>query len=157
MQHHGMALALAVIVAGFGLDAAPEQGDLPKIQGKWEASVGRRKEFAVSLEVKGSEVSAMITPKVGPKLRASGEWQLDESASPRSLDWIKFSTVDGTEVPTLHSIYRLEGDRLILRSGGFNDDRPKAFEKGGEGCWTDVLVFTRPGSTPKADAISNGH
>ena len=50
---------------------------------------------------------------------------------------------------------RVEGDRLIVRSGGFNDDRPKAFEKGGEGCWTDVLVFTRPVEAPKADAVTS--
>src|SRR5947209_163436 len=108
-------LLLVAIVAGFGLGAAPEQGDLPRLQGRWEASVGRRKEFAVVLEVKGREVAATITPKIGPKLKANGELQLDESVSPRSLDWVKFSTADGTEVPPLHAIYRLEGDRLILR------------------------------------------
>jgi uncharacterized protein (TIGR03067 family) len=152
---HRRMMAVAAMVASFGLGAAPEQGDLPKLQGRWEASVGRRKEFAVTLEVKGREVSATITPKIGPKLKASGELQLDETVSPRSLDWVKFSTVDGTEVPTLHSIYRLEGDRLIVRSGGFNDDRPKAFEKGGEGCWTDVLVFTRPEAAPKSDTVTS--
>ena len=67
---------------GFRPGAAPEQGDLPRLQGRWEASVGRRKEFAVALEVKGREVSATITPKIGPKLRANGELQLDETVSP---------------------------------------------------------------------------
>jgi uncharacterized protein (TIGR03067 family) len=148
-------MVLAAVVASLGFGAAPEQGDLPKLQGRWEASVGRRKEFAVALEVKGREVSATITPKIGPKLKANGELQLDETVNPRSLDWVHFSTVDGTEVPTLHAIYRLEGNRLIVRSGGFNDDRPKVFEKGGEGCWTDVLVFTRPVEAPKADAVTS--
>src|SRR4051794_5198922 len=101
---HRRLMAVAVLMVSFGLGAAPDQGDLPKLQGRWEASVGRRKEFAVTLEVKGREVSATITPKIGPKLKASGELQLDETASPRSLDWVKFSTLDGTEVPTVHSI-----------------------------------------------------
>ena len=148
---------MALMVAGLGLGSAPDQGDLPRFQGRWEASVGRRKEFRVSLEVKGREVAATITPKVGPKLKANGELQLDESVSPRSLDWVKFSTVDGTEVPTLHAIYRLEGDRLIVRSGGFNDDRPKVFEKGGEG--TGPRSWSSPGPTrpPKADAVGSSH
>ena len=152
---HRRLMVVAVVLTSFGLGAAPEQGDLPRLQGRWEASVGRRKEFVVSLEVKGREVSATITPKFGPKLKANGELQLDESASPRSLDWVKFSTPDGIEVPKLLSIYRLEGDRLIVRSGGFNDARPKAFEKGGAGCWSDVLVFTRPVEAPKADAVTS--
>ena len=152
---HKRLIVAAAVVSSLGLGAAPEPGDLGKLQGRWEASVGRRKEFAVTIEVKGHEVAATITPKIGPKLKANGELQLDETVTPRSLDWVKFSTLDGTEVPTLHAIYRLEGDRLIVRSGGFNDDRPKAFEKGGEGCWTEVLVFTRPSTPPKAEADSS--
>ena len=148
-------LAIMAVFAGLGVAPDQDQGDLTRIQGHWEASVGRKKEFAVSLDVKGNEVSATITPRIGPKVKASGELQLDESVSPRSLDWVKFSTVDGTQVPTLHSIYRLEGDRLLVRSGGFNDDRPKAFEKGGEGVWTEVLVFKRPESTPKAESVTS--
>ena len=146
-----------LVVSALAMGAEPDKGDLGKLQGSWEASVGKKREVKVSLEVKGNEVSATITPKLGPKVKANGELQLDESASPRSLDWVKFSTPDGIEVPKLLSIYRLEGDRLIVRSGGFNDARPKAFEAGGEGIWTDVLVFTRPASTAKSDAAtSNG-
>ena len=127
--------------------------DLAKIQGRWEASVGKKHEFAVVLEVKGNDVSATISPRRGPKLKANGALQLDPAASPRSLDWVKFSTADGIEVPKIQSIYRLEGDQLIVRSGGFNDARPKTFEAGGEGVWTQVLVFTRPASAEKTVAV----
>ena len=148
-------LVIAVLAIS-AMGAGPvENGDLGKIQGRWEASVGKKREFSVSLEVKGHEVSATISPRRGPKLKANGELQLDETASPRSLDWVKFSTPDGIEVPKLQSIYRLEGDRLIVRSGGFNDERPKAFERGGEGVWTDVLVFTRPGPSATATAATS--
>ena len=128
--------------------AEPEAAsDLGKIQGRWEASVGKKREMAVALEVKGNDVSATISPKRGPKLKASGALQLDPKASPGSLDWVNFSTPEGIEVPRLLSIYRLEGDRLIVRSGGFNDARPRSFEAGGEGIWTEVMVFTRPAAT----------
>jgi len=152
MRRH--VLFLIAVLAVPSLGAGPESGDLSRIQGRWEASIGRRKDFSVSLEIKGNDVAATITPKLGPKVRASGELQLDEAASPRSLDWVKFSTLDGQEVPRLLSIYRLEGDRLLIRSGGFNDDRPSTFEKGGEGPWTDVLVFNRA-AAPKADSVTS--
>ncbi len=143
-----------VAVLASALGAAPEGSDLGRLQGRWEASVGKKREFSVSLDVKGNEVSATITPRRGPKVRASGELQIDEAASPRALDWVNFSTPDGIEVPRLLSIYRLEGDRLILRSGGFNDARPRAFEAAGEGVWSEVLVFTRPQEAPKTAAVT---
>lgn len=80
--------------------------------------------------------------------------QPDEATSPRSLDWVRFSTLDGAEVPRLLSIHRIEGDRLIVRSGGSNDSRPRAFEGGGEGCWTEGLVFCRPDPGRVADPVS---
>jgi len=147
-------IILVALLAASTMGAEPEKGDLSRLQGRWEASVGKRRDFSVALEVKGNEVSATITPRRGPKLKASGELQIDEGAIPRSLDWVKFSTPDGIEVPKLLSIYRLEGDRLLVRSGGFNDARPKAFEAGGEGVWTEVLVFTRP-APPKSDAVTS--
>jgi uncharacterized protein (TIGR03067 family) len=143
------------ILAASAMGAAAEDTDLSKLQGRWEASVGKKKDFSVTLEVKGNDVSATITPKRGPKVKANGELHLNETASPRSLDWVKFSTPDGIEVPKLLSIYRLEGDRLFVRSGGFNDVRPKAFEAGGEGVWTEVLVFTRPPAAPKSNSVTS--
>ena len=148
--------SVLTVSAVLAMGAAPEGSDLSKLQGQWEASVGKRREFSVVLEVKGNDVSATITPKIGPKVKATGELQLDEGASPRSLDWVKFSTPDGIEVPKLLSIYRLEGDRLILRSGGFNDARPKVFERGGEGLWSEVMVFTRPATVAKSDTAHSG-
>lgn len=145
---------MLVLLAAASLGAAPEESDLSKLQGYWETSVGRRREISVTIEIKGNDVAATVTPKVGPKLRVSGELQVDEAASPRSLDWVKFSTLDGQEIPRLLSIYRLEGDRLVVRSGGFNDSRPKVFEKGGEGVWSEVVVFTRP-AAPKPDAVTS--
>ncbi len=143
-----------LIVSVSAADPTPA-GDLGRMQGRWETSVGKRHDFSVILDVKGSDVAATISPKVGPKLKAIGAMQLDEAATPRSLDWVDFSTPDGVEVPRILSIYRLEGDRLILRSGGFNDARPRSFEAGGEGVWTDVLVFRRPPAGDKVPVVSS--
>lgn len=154
MRLRSLMILSVLIVPAMG--AEPESGsDLSKMQGRWEATVGKKREFSVSLEVKGNEVSATIVPKRGPKLKASGELQLDPTVTPRSLDWVKFSTPDGIEVPKVLSIYRLEGEKLILRSGGFNDTRPKSFEAGGEGVWTEVMVFTRPAPPEKSATVSS--
>jgi uncharacterized protein (TIGR03067 family) len=145
MSIRAFVIPAVLVVSAMG--AGPESGDLNKLQGTWEASVGKKQEFSVTLEVKGNDVTATIKPKKGPKLKANGELQIDEKASPRKLDWVKFSTPDGIEVPKMLSIYRLEGEKLYVRSGGFNDSRPKAFEAGGEGLWSEVVVFTRPAKT----------
>jgi uncharacterized protein (TIGR03067 family) len=150
-------LTVVAVLAASAMGASPEGSDLNKLQGRWEASVGKRREFSVTIEVKGNEVTATITPRRGPKVKANGELQLDEKSSPRSLDWVKFSTPDGIEVPRLLSIYRLEGDRLIVRSGGFNDVRPKAFEAGGEGIWTEVMVFTKLTAEPRSEPVTSNH
>ena len=153
MRLRSLMILSVMIVPAMG--AEPETGgDLGKIQGHWEASVGKKRDFSVALEVKGNDVSATISPKRGSKLKASGELQLDPTVTPRSLDWVRFSTPDGIEIPRVLSIYRLEGDKLIVRSGGFNDARPKSFEAGGEGVWTDVMVFTRPPATEKSATVS---
>jgi uncharacterized protein (TIGR03067 family) len=149
MRLRSLLILSMLIVPAMG--AEPEAGtDLSKIQGRWEATVGKKRELSVVLEVKGNDVSATISPKRGPKLKATGELQIDPAVTPRSLDWVKFSTPDGIEVPKILSIYRLEGDKLIVRSGGFNDARPKSFDAGGEGIWTEAMVFTRPAATAKA-------
>jgi hypothetical protein len=67
---------------------------------------------------------------------------VDESASPRALDWVDLNTSDGIEVPDHEAIHGLEGDRFTLRSGGFNDARPRDFEAG-DGIWANVFVFQR--------------
>jgi hypothetical protein len=42
----------------------------------------------------------------------------------------------------MQAIYRFDGEQLTMRSGGFNDGRPTAFEPG-DGIWADVLTFRR--------------
>ncbi len=135
-----MAGLLLVVASG----AAPVlQGDLARLQGQWETKVGQKKATVVRIEIKGTTVAATISTPHGIKIKADGEVKLNETAVPKALDWVKFTTLDGEEVPEVRAIYRLDGDRLVIRSGGFNDQRPKEFNPG-EGVWASVLVFERP-------------
>ena len=118
------------------------EGDLVKLQGRWAAKVGTGGEFAVELTIRGRAVVASIREAGGGTLRAQGELRIDEAARPKRLDWVKLATADGQEVPDLLGIYRLEGDRLLLRNGGLHGERPSRFEDG-DGVWAGVLVFER--------------
>jgi uncharacterized protein (TIGR03067 family) len=141
MKKRSLLMGLLVMVVLTG--AAPElSGDVARLQGRWGTRLGAKKEVEVVLTIKGCRVNATITTPAGMKVKAAGELKLDEATQPKSLDWIKFKTPDGVEVPELQAIYRLEGNRLTLRSGGFNDSRPTTFEPG-DGIWADVLVFER--------------
>jgi uncharacterized protein (TIGR03067 family) len=139
---YSLSLLLVVMASG----AAPSvQGDLAKLQGCWQTKVGLKKATTVKIEIRGNSVAATISTPQGVKIQADGEVKIDETVSPKALDWIKFTTGDGEEVPEVHAIYRIEGERLFIRSGGFNDQRPKGFNPG-EGVWANVLVFERPAS-----------
>jgi uncharacterized protein (TIGR03067 family) len=134
------------LLAVLALGAAPaSNGDLTKLQGRWETKVGLRKATVVSIEIKGKAVVATILTPQGRKIQADGELKIDETTTPKALDWVKFTTIDGEVVPEMRAIYRLEEGRLYIRSGGFNDDRPTEFNPG-EGVWANVLVFQRPAS-----------
>jgi uncharacterized protein (TIGR03067 family) len=130
------------VAAISGAAPAPDS-DLAKLQGRWETKVGLRKATVVRIEFKGSTVAATILTPQGRKIQADGEVKIDESTQPKALDWVKFTTLDGEEVPEMHAIYRIEQGRLYIRSGGFNDQRPTEFHPG-EGVWAKVLVFQRP-------------
>jgi uncharacterized protein (TIGR03067 family) len=138
-------VSLSLLLVAMAAGAVPEtnHGDLTKLQGRWETKVGLRKATVVSIEIKGKAVAATISTPQGRKIHADGELKIDETVTPKALDWVKFTTIDGEEVPEMHAIYRLEEGRLYIRSGGFNDDRPTEFNPG-EGVWANVLVFQRP-------------
>ena len=139
-----IAMALGLVLAVSAIGGAPStEGDLGKLQGPWETKVGLKKGTTVRIEIKGKDVAATISTPLGIKIQAEGELKIDEAVSPKAIDWIKFTTLDGEEVPEVRAIYRLEGERFVIRSGGFNDRRPKEFNPG-EGVWANVLVFERP-------------
>jgi uncharacterized protein (TIGR03067 family) len=137
-------VSLSLLLVAMLSGASPSvDGDLARLQGRWQTKIGLRKATVVMIVIKGNAVAATISTPQGREIKADGQLKIDENASPKALDWVKFTTIDGEEVPEMHAIYRLEDGRLFIRSGGFNDQRPTEFNPG-DGVWAKVLVFQRP-------------
>ena len=132
--------------AGWAGEATSSAGDLARLQGKWTAMAGTRREIRVAMEINGRDVKVHIRTPQGLEIRAEGEIKLDESTSPRSLDWVKFSGPDQQQFPAVAAVYKLEGDTFTVCNGGFLGRRPKEF-KPGESALADVVVFRRPAAT----------
>ena len=116
-----------------------------------QQETGARREVRVLLEIKGCKATATIKTPHGAKLLLTGEVKLDETTSPRRVDWIKFTGADQQEFPALLGIYSLEGDRFTVCNGGLNGSRPREF-KPGDGILAEVVRFERDRSL--ADAKS---
>ena len=143
-----LAMALAaeshcwIIARAGGPEAIAANSDLGRLQGRWAARAGARKEIQVVLTIKGRNVDVSITTAQGIRLKAQGEVKLDETRSPRQVDWIKFSTADDQEFPEMAGIYKLDGDQFTVCNGGMHGSRPKEF-KPGDGVLAEVVVFQR--------------
>ena len=131
---------------------AATPGDLGRLQGRWTATAGPKGAFPVVLEVRGREVRVEIRPPVGPPIRARGELQVDDAASPKALDWLRFTALDGQALPEILAIYELDGDTFRICNGGPHNPRPEAFEPG-DGVLADVVTFRRV-ATPEAPAVA---
>lgn len=132
---------LALAPTARAADDAPE-GDLGKIQGKWKAMVGPEKNIPITLEIKGQKITASFTTPEGEDRTLKGELKLDEKASPRQIDWVKFEKPDGGEFESNPGIYKLDGDELTVCNGGPGGDRPSEF-KDGDGGPPNLIVFKR--------------
>jgi uncharacterized protein (TIGR03067 family) len=134
-------LCRVAAVAG-GPETISANSDLGRLQGRWTARAGARKEIQVALTIEGRRVDLDVNTTQGIRFRAQGEVELDEKTSPRKLDWIKFSSADQQEFPQIPGIYKLDGDSFTVCTGGMNGSRPKDF-KPGDGVLSEVVVFQR--------------
>ena len=132
-------LTLALLAA----TTVARAGDLDKLQGRWECRGGPKRDVSVSLEFKGETATLTLGTAAGLKIKAKGRLVLDESTSPKTLDWVGFKGLDGQEVPEILGIYDLDGESLKLCNGGFSGGRPAEF-KPGEGPLAEVVVMGRP-------------
>ena len=144
----------ALLVSAFFVAAAPAaaaeiQGDLARLQGRWTAQAGPRRDILVVLEVEGHRIRVGITTPLGLALRVRGELALDETTAPRALSWTKLSVLDGQDLPDIPAIYDLRDDAFRVCNGGPNGDRPTEFQAG-DGILADLLTFRRAGPTPAA-------
>lgn len=137
-----LAASLAWISAVAGTETIPKDSDLGRLQGRWTARAGARRELRVTLDIKGQVVDALIATPQGARVKVRGELKLDETSSPRSLDWIKFTGADQEEFPPIPAIYKIDRDTFTVCNGGLNGSRPREF-KPGDGVLADVVVFQR--------------
>ncbi len=137
------AIASLMSIAAFaGTETISPDSDLGRLQGRWTARAGARGEVRVVLQIDGHKVDASINTPQGIRFRLRGELKLDESTSPRSLDWVKFSGADQQEFPDVLGIYRINRETFTICNGALNGPRPKEF-KSGEGLLSEVIAFER--------------
>ena len=123
-------------------DTSPK-GDLGKLQGKWTAKVGPEKNIPLVMTVKGNAVTLAFTGRDGAERELKGEIKLDDAAKPhKTLDWVKFTRLNGEEAPANLAIYELDGKTLKVCSGGPGNERPTEF-KAGEGGPPNLIVLTK--------------
>ena len=141
-----VSMPILLVLLGLNVHAADEavsrDGDLNRLQGRWAAKAGTRHEIQVVIEIKGRGVCAAIKTPQGPDFQVQGELKLDETTSPRSLDWKKLVGPDQQPLPEIAAVYKINGDTFTVCNGGFLGARPKEF-KPGEGALADVVVFHR--------------
>lgn len=107
-------------------DDEPLTGDLLALQGDWSGEVGPGGAIQASLSIKGRVIRFVLVGPEGQEILAStGRVQLDESASPKTMDWVP----DGDGNQPLLSIYELDGPslRVALGLGRGPSTRPEAF------------------------------
>ncbi len=145
---HPLAIVAVVawLTAATAADAPKVEGDdLGVIQGSWTTLAGPRKNLPMTLTLQGQDATVSFTTRQHGKVELKGKVILDESKSPKTLDWTGFLGPMGQAVPDNLAIYRLseKGDQLKICSGGPGNERPDRFEEG-EGGPPHILIFRRP-------------
>jgi len=135
------AAKLLILIVPALMAGAPE-GDLARLQGEWTVKAGPKRDIPVTLSIKGDEACVDFASPLGIKVHAEGRVKINDSTSPKTVDWVGFSFVDGQEFPDVLGIYTLGDETFTMVNGGPNDRRPSTFQKG-DGALADVLVFTR--------------
>jgi uncharacterized protein (TIGR03067 family) len=114
-------------------------GDVDKLKGKWSAKVGPDMDVPITIEFKDRTLEIVVTTGDGQDLMIKGEYKIDETAKPKSIDFLKFTSQDGASVDDNKGIYELTSDTLKICTGGPGNSRPTEFfpaEEGGRGTIT---------------------
>lgn len=122
-------------------DAPAAANDLAKLQGKWSAMVGPDKRIPIIFEFKDKSFSIHVTFN-GEEATLTGDIKIDDTKSPKEIDFLNFTGPGGESIGDNLGIYKLEGDELTSCSGGPGNDRPTEF-KAGDGGAPNLTVFKR--------------
>ena len=120
----GLRILVFIGVAPVAVAAQEVSGDLAQLQGRWRAQTGPRGEIAVTLNVAGSQVRVEIATRNGLSFQVCGELKVNEAATPRALDWIRFQDDNSQNFPDILAIYELTGDQFRVCNGGPHNRRP---------------------------------
>jgi uncharacterized protein (TIGR03067 family) len=129
-------------------------GDLVRLQGSWIARTGPKQGIEVRLEFTGRDARFSIRMPGGQMIEAEGQVKLDESVTPKSVDWVKFHGPDDQELPEIPAIYRIDDESFVVCSGGLNNGRPKEFARG-DGLLSEVVTFHRVDGEPTSSSVAD--
>ncbi|WP_165222310.1 TIGR03067 domain-containing protein [Aquisphaera insulae] len=157
------AISTVVLFASLAVSTAfsgeAVQGDLAQLQGRWTAMAGAKKQVQVVMTIRDRVVTVDLKTPTGMNIQVKGELRVDETTSPRSLDWTKFAGPDDQPLPEIAAVYKVEQDTFTVCNGGFLGKRPREF-KPGNGAFADVVVFrrltneTQASRTPEKPAVA---
>ena len=121
---------------------ASAKTDIEKFKGKWTGKVGPNQDIPITVEFREKEVVVSVDAGDGNQVNITGEFKLDEKASPKRIDFVKFQSPEGEAMPDNLGIYELKEDELKVCTGGPGMERPTEFvamQDGGHG----TIVLTR--------------
>ncbi len=135
-----------------GMKGPKLAGDLAALQGTWTTGNGvfhgPGKE---TMTIQGDNLVTLAKGARGMELRFQGRIQLDESASPKTIDFLDVK-VGTRKQPNALGIYQLDGDTLTLHKSGRGRPRSNVFETGSEqgrvATWTRGTVVVQGRPTP---------
>jgi uncharacterized protein (TIGR03067 family) len=126
-----IAAIVCFVVASSSASSADDElkGDLAKLQGKWKGMFGPQKSVTTLVEIKGSRIVISSTNGTGQARSITGEIRINESKSPKEMDFLKRRNTQGREIPDGKGIYQVDDDTLKLCVTRPGDIRPREFKE----------------------------
>jgi uncharacterized protein (TIGR03067 family) len=124
------ALACFVAASSSASSADDEvKGDLAKLQGKWEGMFGPQKALKALIEIKGKRIVISSTNAAGQERSIKGEIRINESKSPKEMDFLNRRNPQGREIPDGKGIYQVDDDTLKVCVSRPGEARPTEFKE----------------------------